>query len=87
MGAALQGKGEYVVKHGPSHGRRMAFCHATSNRKVRFKSLKDAKIARSSRLEHESAEYLRIYKCPHCGGFHLTSQKMTGVSHTDWKEK
>jgi len=73
------------MKHGPSHGSRIAYCHATSNRKMRFRTLKDAKIARSSRVEHGEA-YLRIYKCPDCMGYHLTSQRAMSQQSTEWRE-
>jgi predicted RNA-binding Zn-ribbon protein involved in translation (DUF1610 family) len=75
------------MKHGPSHGRRLAYCRATTVRKVRFKTLKDAKIARSSRIEHHAEDYLRIYKCPHCGGYHLTSQRARSQQSTEWREQ
>lgn len=43
-------------------------------RKIRYRDRKDAKRARQQMIGLHS-EYLRYYKCPDCGGFHLTHQK------------
>lgn len=63
------------MKQGPSRGKRTTYCGKTRHAKVRYKTLKDAKRARTGRLEDAgNAPYLRIYKCPECKGYHLTSQ-------------
>lgn len=42
--------------------------------KIRYRDSKDAKKARRDR-ESKGAPNLRVYRCPHCGGWHLTSQR------------
>jgi hypothetical protein len=43
-------------------------------RKVRYRDRKDVKRARTHLLDNPRNDYLRIYKCERCGGFHLTHQ-------------
>lgn len=63
------------MKKGPSRGKKATYCGRARQAKVRYKTLKDAKSARSGRLNDEgNAPYLRIYKCPTCKGYHLTGQ-------------
>lgn len=61
-----------------------AHCYRTQRAKIRYRTLKDAKTARSSRAE--DAGYLRIYKCE-CGGFHLTAAKPHTQNNTVWRDK
>ena len=63
------------MKKGPARGKRATYCGRARHSKVRYKTLKDAKSARSGRLQDEgNAPYLRIYKCPSCKGYHLTGR-------------
>lgn len=60
---------------GPTHKKSPSICTASGKRKIRYRSMKDAKKARTVRQEHDSG-YLRVYKCPDCRGYHLTSQRL-----------
>ncbi len=42
--------------------------------KIRYRSEKDPSLARRKIRRHRDT-VLRVYECPHCGGWHLTSQK------------
>jgi hypothetical protein len=64
----------FALSVGPSHKARPTYCREYTTAKVRYRDRKDAKRAKRGRInEHEP--YLREYKCPHCGGWHLTSQQ------------
>jgi hypothetical protein len=52
--------------------------------KIRYKTLKDAKLARASRAQGGEV-FLRVYKCAECGGYHLTSQEQRTVGSTLWR--
>jgi hypothetical protein len=58
----------------PARPRRATYCWVTQRGKIRYRTRKDAKAARAAALgRRPEAEQLRIYKCPTCDGFHLTS--------------
>ena len=77
-GKARKKKPTYCGRHGHGHGSRRA--------KIRYRSLKDAKGARSSLMAHTGLE-IRIYGCQTCGGYHLTSEPdhAWGNNHTVWQ--
>jgi hypothetical protein len=53
--------------------------------KIRYKTLKDAKLARASRADGGEV-FLRVYKCGACGGYHLTSQQLRSAGSTLWRQ-
>lgn len=57
---------------GPSRKSKPAYCYAYRSPKIRYRDRKDAKKEKM-RLEGKRTPYLRVYKCPHCNGWHLTS--------------
>jgi hypothetical protein len=58
----------------PARPRRATYCWVTQRGKIRYRTRKDAKAARSAAQRRSAeAEHLRIYKCPACAGFHLTA--------------
>lgn len=71
------------MKQGKARGQRATMCGATRIAKIRYRTLKDAKVARGSRVARGEA-YLRIYKCPACRGHHLTSQVREITGGTPW---
>lgn len=64
------------------------YCKDNGTRKVRHKTLADAKAFRRLTHEEKSVDYSRIYKCPVCKGYHLTSKKWTWSTEppTVWRD-
>jgi transcription initiation factor IIE alpha subunit len=62
------------------------YCGRTRTAKIRYRTLKDAKGPRSA-LEKTLQTPVRIYLCPECGGYHLTTQEQWewGNARTVWK--
>jgi len=60
--------------------------HCGRRRKIRYRSLKDAKGARRA-LEAKVGTAARIYGCPMCGGYHLTTEAAVewGDQRTVWQ--
>ena len=58
-------------------GRNHAYCAINGVRKIRHKTLADAKAFRRLRMEERGGpdEYSRIYKCVTCKGYHLTTKR------------
>lgn len=73
------------MKQGRARGWHAAMCWRARSPKIRYRTLKDAKVARSQRMQR-GEEYLRIYKCPECRGHHLTSQPARTAGSTVWTE-
>lgn len=63
------------MKRGRTRARRATYCHHARRAKIRYKTLKDAKWAKRARLD-QGEEYLRIYICPKCKGYHLSSNRV-----------
>lgn len=63
-------------------------CKVNGIRKVRHKTLADAKAFRRLIHEEKDIEYSRIYRCSTCKGYHLTSKRqMNGMKpSTAWRE-
>lgn len=78
IGRARKEKPTYCGRHGHGTGSRKA--------KIRYRTLKDAKRARHS-LEERSGLPARIYGCPTCGGYHLTTEAALewGDPRTVWQ--
>lgn len=74
------------MKQGKARKKKATYCGRTRTAKVRYRTLKDAKGARSA-LEAGIGTPVRIYMCPECKGYHLTTQPQMewGNSHTIWK--
>lgn len=72
----------FALSVGPSHKTRPTYCREYHTAKVRYRDRKDAKKAKM-RMEGKSAPFLREYKCPHCGGWHLTSQPRLRANRED----
>lgn len=64
-----------------SPGSRQPVTYCQGNGKVRF-SKREAETARNRRMEEDHAE-LRIYQCPYCNDWHLTSN----VNKRKWRIK
>lgn len=74
------------MKASKSRKKKPTYCGRTRRAKIRYRSLKDAKGARHS-LEQRSGKPARIYGCPDCGGYHLTTEPghEHGNTRTVWK--
>jgi hypothetical protein len=61
------------------------YCGRTRTAKIRYRTLEDAKSARIA--VSNRVEYVRIYRCPECKGYHLTTKEQFefGNPHTAWK--
>ena len=77
-GPARKNNPTYCGRHGHGHGSRRA--------KIRYRTLKDAKGPRRS-LEERTGLDARIYGCPECGGYHLTTEPALpwGDHRTVWQ--
>lgn len=53
--------------------------------KERYESRRGALRARAKVLDKGAADYLRSYHCPHCDGWHLTSQKPRFAGVGPWE--
>ena len=76
------------MKRGSAGPSRRAHCGGMSGdqRKVRHRTLGDAKRFRAWFMDKTGEEYVRIYKCPVCkGGFHLTTQEEVRPNSTVWR--
>lgn len=75
------------MKLGKARKKKATYCGRTRTAKIRYRTLKDAKGARSA-LEVRTGKAARIYRCQECGGYHLTTEPAYewGNSHTAWKE-
>jgi hypothetical protein len=47
--------------------------------KARYETRAAAQSARDHQARRRGGTNLRVYRCPDCDGFHLTSQRTTGV--------
>lgn len=74
-------------KKKPTYCGRRGYGHGSMKSKIRYRTLKDAKGARTALMVRLGHSDVRIYKCPVCGGYHLTTavQYETGLSHTVWR--
>jgi hypothetical protein len=74
------------MKVNKSRKKKPTYCGRTRTAKIRYRSLKDAKGARSA-LEAGLGRPVRVYGCPECGGYHLTTQEQWewGNTRTVWK--
>ena len=61
------------MKRARYRSNRRVYCGRSRTAKLRYKTLADAKVARSH-FESKRSDPLRIYKCPECKGYHLTSE-------------
>ena len=53
-------------------------CHS----KRKYKTEGDAAVSASRAMHNGRASYLRVYRCPHCGNYHLTKQRaIAGMPH------
>ena len=74
------------MKNRTTGGRRRTYCTTNGRRKVRHKTLADAKAFRRAISEAEILTgYSRIYRCPDCRGYHLTTLSGTS-SRTVWQQ-
>ena len=75
------------MKLGRARKKKPTYCGRTRTAKIRYRTLKDAKGARSA-LESRTGKPTRIYGCTTCGGYHLTTEPAYewGNQHTVWKE-
>lgn len=76
------------MKRGHYRGKRRVYCGRSRTAKVRYKTLADAKIARvKSQSKRDDGTELRIYRCPTCNGYHLTSEPKYewGDDRTAWE--
>lgn len=64
---------------------RRVYCGRTYTAKIRYKDLKDAKIARSKLMSKRDVE-LTIYRCPDCGGYHVTKGEGYRNRRTAWEK-
>lgn len=69
-----------------AHKKQPTYCGRSRHSKVRYRSLKDAKSGRSA-LERRLGQSVRIYGCPDCDGYHLTTEAeyAYGDTRTVWK--
>ena len=71
------------MKRGKSRKSRATFCYAHARSKIRYRDLKDAKLARSG--VGSMALVFRIYRCRSCGGYHLTTSHNRYARSTKWR--
>jgi hypothetical protein len=72
------------MRRGNYRGKRRVYCGRSRTAKVRYKTLADAKIART-KSGHKTGADLTIYRCPTCEGYHLTSDTTERDRRTAWK--
>lgn len=74
------------MRQGKARKKKPTYCGRTRTAKIRYRSLKDAKGARSA-LEASLGVRVRVYGCPECGGYHLTTEPEYewGNPRTVWK--
>ena len=65
--------------------KKATYCGRTRTSKIRYRTLEDAKNARGAMINR--TEFIRIYRCPDCKGYHLTTKEQYefGNPHTSWK--
>ncbi|MGH2940336.1 MAG: hypothetical protein ACRDPE_19695 [Solirubrobacterales bacterium] len=69
MARRRKGIGDLAKKPGPAKFQR---CKATGKR--RYSNRPAAVMAMASFSREETFKGQRVYRCPHCGGFHTTSR-------------
>lgn len=76
------------MKGRPARGKKPTYCGYSKTAKIRYKTLADAKSARRGVLAIGVNDYIRIYKCPKCKGYHLTHMTTTdpGGTGTVWRD-
>lgn len=74
------------MKHRKSRKDKATYCGRTRKAKVRYRTLADAKSARAA-LAYGLEKEVRVYRCPECGGYHLTTEELyeRGNPRTVWK--
>lgn len=74
------------MKHRKSRKDKATYCGRTRTAKIRYRTLADAKSARAA-LEYGLEKEVRVYRCPECKGYHLTTEKQYeyGNARTVWK--
>lgn len=74
------------MRQGKARKKKPTYCGRTRTAKIRYRSLKDAKGARSA-LERTVGTEVRVYGCPECGGYHLSTEPEYewGNTRTVWK--
>lgn len=74
------------MRLGKARKKKPTYCGRTRHAKIRYRSLKDAKGARSALARKTNME-ARVYGCVECGGYHLTTspQHEYGNPRTVWK--
>lgn len=74
------------MRQGKARKKKPTYCGRTRTAKIRYRTLGDAKGARSA-LEITLGTEVRIYRCPQCEGYHLTTEPeyAWGNTRTVWK--
>jgi hypothetical protein len=72
------------MKVGRSSPKKHTYCEASGYRKIRFKTLTDAKNFRRWFLTETGVDS-RVYRCSTCKGYHLTKKVDGKSSGTAWK--